>query len=305
MSGYIRKVIIFGIFFFSFFVLVNLVFTIILIKTDWDVKKRIESINFIDPGFDLLVLGNSLSEYGVDTELLTSYGIRAYNLSIIGNPVSTSYFQLNEYLENYSYRPKYVLLCYNSVLDTLDSDTMSVHPIVDFTSKDRPKGFDDIPVHKFRWLGREIIKKMVSARHRKARLSNGQIKWEKTTHDDSSYRELYFKPEEYQQSKWIGEIVKLCRENHIEIFLINMPAIKQYQNLDNVGPYEIYFDNGDSAYLFNFNSQNFCKQFDDDKDWIGRSHFNETGAAKFTKELQEILCFQVENAKHKIASQIN
>ncbi len=101
MREYIKKVITFSVFFVSFFMLVNLIFTIILIKTDWDVRKRIESINFKDPKFDLLVLGNSLSEYGVDTELLTSYGVRAYNLSLIGNPVSTSYFQLNEYLRDF------------------------------------------------------------------------------------------------------------------------------------------------------------------------------------------------------------
>ncbi len=301
MREYIKKVITFSVFFVSFFMLVNLIFTIILIKTDWDVRKRIESINFKDPKFDLLVLGNSLSEYGVDTELLTSYGVRAYNLSLIGNPVSTSYFQLNEYLRDFSYRPKYVLLCYNSFLDTLGSDKLIVHPIVDFTSNDRPKGFDDIPISKFRWLGREIIKKMLSAKHRKARLSYGQIKWEKTTHDNSSYRELYFEPEEYQTSKWISEIVKLCKGNQIEIYIIEMPAIKQNQNINDVGPYKIHFNNGYFSYLFNFNSQDFCKQFDAEKDWIGRSHFNENGAAKFTKELHKILNFQAEDAECKIS----
>ena len=305
MKEYIIKVISFGMFFVGFFVLVNLSFTIILIKTDWDVKKRIESINFKDPKFDLLVLGNSLSEYGVDTELLTSNGIQAYNLSLIGNPVSTSYFQLDEYLQKYSTRPKYVLLCYNSYLDTLDSDILSVHPIVDFTSKNRPKGFDDIPINKFRWLGREIIKKMLSPKHRKARLSHGQIKWAKTTHDNSSYRELYFDLEEYQTSKWISEIVRLCRENGIEIFIIEMPAIKHYQNINDVGPYKIHFHNGYFAFLFNFNSQSFCKQFDAEKDWIGRSHFNENGAAKFTEELRRIMDFQVENTESKIAPHIN
>jgi len=302
MRKYIIKVITFGVFFGSFFVLVNLVFTIVLIKTDWDVKKRIESINFKNPEFDLLVLGNSLSEYGIDTELLTSYGVPAYNLSLIGNPVSTSHFQLNEYLRKYSYRPKYVLLCYNSFLDTLDSDILSIHPLVDFTSKNRPKGFDDIPINKFRWLGREIIKKMVSEKHRQARLSYGQIKWEKTTNDNSSYRELYFEPKEYQNSKWISEIVKLCKENQMEIFIIEMPAIKHYQNINDVGPYKIHFNNGYFSYLFNFNSQNFCKQFDAEKDWIGRSHFNEKGAAKFTEELLEILQLKADDGQAKIVS---
>jgi hypothetical protein len=187
----------------------------------------------------------------------------------------------------------------------LDSDILSVHPIVDFTSKNRPKGFDDIPINKFRWLGREIIKKMLSPKHRKARLSHGQIKWAKTTHDNSSYRELYFDLEEYQTSKWISEIVRLCRENGIEIFIIEMPAIKHYQNINDVGPYKIHFHNGYFAFLFNFNSQSFCKQFDAEKDWIGRSHFNENGAAKFTEELRRIMDFQVENTESKIAPHIN
>jgi len=72
MNKLARRLLLFGLFFSTFFILVNFIFLGILALTDWDFKKRLESIKLDNPDFELLVLGDSFAEYGIDTELLTS-----------------------------------------------------------------------------------------------------------------------------------------------------------------------------------------------------------------------------------------
>lgn len=288
MKRFSKKLLYFVLFFGLFFILINFFFLGIIALTDWDCKKRLESLKFDNPDFDLLILGDSFAEYGVDTELMTSQGIKSYNLSLVGNSVWSSYIQLNEYLTKYSKRPRYVILAINSYLDRFDAG-ITVEPIVEFTMKDHKYGVKDIPVSKFRWLGVEILKKIVSSKHRKARLSYGQIKWEKNTPDYSKYNELYLNTQKYESSDWVGEIAKLCSLKGIKFIIIDIPSIKEAQNLSGFGPYTIYFNNGYSAVLYNCSSRDFCSIFDADKDWIGQSHLNEVGAAKFTKELISIV----------------
>ena len=62
----------------------------------WDFVKRRESLNFNNPDYELLVLGSSLAEYGIDTELLTSQGKKSFNLCLVGSSIKTGYVQINE-----------------------------------------------------------------------------------------------------------------------------------------------------------------------------------------------------------------
>lgn len=241
-----------------------------------------------NPDFELLVLGDSFAEYGIDTELLTFQGIKSYNLALVGNSVRSSYVQLREYLSGYSVKPQYVLLAVNSYLDQFD-DGIRIQPIVEFTMKDHTYNIKDIPVSKFKWLSVEILKKIVSSKHRKARLSYGQIKWKKNTPDDSHFREIYLNIQKYESSNWIAGIAKICKLKGIEFIIIEIPGIKETQNLNEIGPYTLSFNNGYSAVLYNFNSRDFCAKFDPNKHWIGQSHLNEIGAVKFTTELIKII----------------
>ena len=244
-----------------------------------------ESLKFDEPDFELLVLGSSLSQYGIDTELLTSKGIKSFNLGLVGNNVKTCYIQLNEYLTKYSKRPHYVLLVINSYLEKLDGT--KIQPIVEFTLKDYNYGVKDIPILKFGgvWFGGEVLKKVFSSNHRNTKLVYGQIKRDKTTPDTSDLKELYLDLQKVDSSYWIGEIAKLCDQNGIEMIIIEIPGVRETQNLSEIGPYKLYFSNGFSAVLYNFNSQKFCTIIDAEKDWVGDSHFNPAGARKFTKEL--------------------
>ena len=85
------------------------------------------------------------------------------------------------------------------------------------------------------------------------------------------------------------EKLPTCAINILKLIIIEMPGIKSTQNLSEVGPNELHFENGQTATLFNLNSRDFCTIFDSEKDWIGNSHLNEYGAIKFTTEILGII----------------
>jgi hypothetical protein len=293
MKKFAGKSLFFGLFFVLFFILINFLYLVIIAFTDWDFIKRLEFLKFSNPDFELLVLGNSFSEYGIDTELLNSQGIKSYNMALVGSSHQTSYIQLNEYLAKCSKRPQYVLLCINSFEHTFNN--AGIQPIVEFTMKDHVYGVNDIPVSKFRWLGLEFLKKIVNSKYRKVKINYGQIKYPFVTSDNSDFKELYLNTQKIESSHWIGEIVRLCHQIEIGLIIVEMPGIKETQNLSEIGPYTLHFNNGYSAILYNFNSQHFCGIFEANKDWGGLSHLNQSGATKFAKELVKIVRKQSTN----------
>jgi hypothetical protein len=287
MRKFAGKLLLFALFFALLFTLTNFCFLGLLENTEVNFKKILQSLKFDNPDFELLVLGTSFAEYGIDTELITSEGIKSFNLALEGASFKTSYFQLNNYLSKYSKRPRYVLLVFNTAKELIHSD--DIHPIIDFTREDYKFVLKDAPIFKFKWLGTELIKKLLSSKHRKARLSYGQVKFTKSTSDNTDFNELYLNVKGIESLQWIGEIAHLCDQNEIEMIIIGLPGFKETQNLSETGPYKLHFNNGCSALFYNFNTRDFCTIFDSDKDWIGNSHLNEIGAKKFTKELTGVL----------------
>lgn len=286
MKKFAIKSLLFALYFVMFFVIINAIYLGLLVNTDEGFKKRLQSIRFDNPDFELLVFGTSFAEYGIDTELLTSKGIKSFNLALGGNSLQTSYIQLEEYISNYSHKPKYVLLVFNSYREAPDKENVSeIEPLVETTMKDYKYGLKDAPVLRYTWLGTEMIKKVLSRKHREARLSFGQVKFEKCTPDHSEYKNIYLNTQAITASVWISKMAEFCKQEGIDLMLIEIPGFKETQNLSEIGPYELQFSNGSTARLYNFNSREFCKTFESDKDWIGNSHLNESGAQKFTSEL--------------------
>ncbi len=288
MKKFVNKSVSFAVFFAVFFLLINVLFLGIIVTTDFDVRNRIESLRFKDPNYDILILGASTSSDGIDTELLSDKGIESYNLALGGTNVKANIIQLSEYLTRYSFKPKYVLLGINSqLLQTFDDDL--IHPIIEVTMKDHDFGLEDVPILKFKWLGFEFLKKVVSKKVRKAKLSYGQLKFQKTSPDNTNYKELYLDLHEIESSYQIGELAKLCNQYEIELIVIEMPGYRVTQNLSETGPYSIFFNNGYAADLYNCASRDFCTIFEANEDWIGNSHLNEYGAFKFTNELYRLI----------------
>lgn len=283
MKILIRKILFFVLFFILFTVIINTVFLFIIAFTDWDFIKRRESLNFDEPGYKVLVLGTSLAEYGIDTELLTANNLKSYNLSFVGSSIKTNYIQLEEYLSRYQVKPDYVLLGVNSFLERFDND--GIQPVVEFTMKGHRFGIKDLPISKFNWAGMELIKKFFMSKYRQTYVSFGQKKCTYYVPDMSDYNEILLDLEKYKSAYWIGKISQLCSGSGIRLILIEMPGINETQNTSPLGPYEIEYDRGGIATLFNFNNREFCDFINDDSDWAGLSHFNMYGARKFTSEL--------------------
>ncbi len=287
MKSFIKNLLGFSLFIIVLLTLVNIVFLTVIRKTDWDFRRRIESLRFRNPEFELLVLGHSLAADGIDTEYLTKTGIPSYNLSIGGSYPKSNLIQLDEYLSLYSTKPRVIILGLASYMGRFDVE--NIHPIIEFTQKGHKYTLKDIPIVKFQWLGIQFLKKLVSDIHRDVELSYGQLRSPKISPDHTTYNSIKFSPDVYTSSTYIREIAELCTVNNIELVLIEMPGFKNTQNDSDVGPYQIDFGKGISYHLFNLNSISFCKIFDSERDWIANSHLNKYGANKFTRSMVDTL----------------
>jgi len=293
MKNVVRKIGLFMLYFGIFSIVVNSIFLVVIATTDWDFVKRRQSLNFDNPDYDLLVVGASLAEYAIDTELLTSAGIKSFNLSLVGSSVKTGYIQLNEYLTRFANKPDVVILGVNSYLEDFHGD--GIQPVVEFTMKGHRYEFKDIPITKFNWAGMELLKKAILSEYRKTTVTFGHKKSLRTIPDHSEYNNLTLDLNEYESALWINKIADLCSAYRVHFIILDLPGIKETQNVSGIGPYEIKYDNGSSAVLYNLNSQAFCQYIDYNEDWAGLSHFNRTGAMRFTNELMTIVFQNKEN----------
>ena len=287
MKTFALKALYFTLFLLLFSLVVNSIFLGLIATTDWDFIKRRESLKWENPDYDLLVLGNSLAEYGIDTELLNSQGVKSYNMALVGSSIKTSFVQLEEYLENYANRPKYVLLAVNSYLERFNQE--GIQPVVEFSMKGHKFNMKDVPISKFNWAGMELLKKLIRPGYRKMQVSFGQKKSKALTPDHSGYQDLFLNMEKYETARWLSEIAELCGRHGIKFIMIEIPGVKETQNLSEIGPFTLSFDNDSYGELYNLNNQDFCKFIDVGKDWGGLSHFNEIGAARFTREMMRII----------------
>ena len=248
------------------FAVVNALYLALLFWTDISFIKRCESMHFNDPDYELLVIGNSLATDAFDTELLTHKGLSSYNLAIPGSSVKTNYIQLKEYLLKYSKTPKYVILGMGTYTGTFEDET--IHPIVEYTSQGYTYKISDIPMMKFRWLAIELLKKMVSSSQRNVKVSSGQFKFRKVRTDKTHYKNNTFQIDKYGKSHNIQKIAALCKENKIELILIELPGFKKVQNINETGPNLITYPDGSTATLYNLNNIQFGKALDSEK--VGR-----------------------------------
>lgn len=275
--------------FLLLFVVSNFSYLLLIQKTDWNFKKRIESLNLVSPKIDVLVLGNSLAMDGVDTRLLTENGFRAYNLAIGGSSLKTNYIQLEEYIAMYEHKPKYVILGLGSYMSSFLDPKETLHPIVDFTLENKKFGIKDIPMVKFNWLFEELLKKIVSKKHRNAYLEYGQLKFRKSVTDNTTFNPLNkFPIQRYINSTLLQDFIKLCSLNNIQLIVVEMPGFKNVRHQKRL---DYTFLNKDQTVgiLLDCNNVEFCEIFEDNKDWIGNSHLNEYGAIKFTDRLLQKL----------------
>lgn len=267
--------------FFLGFVVLNVAFFLIVYAFDFTLQKRIESITFNEPKYDVLILGNSLALDGFDAGLMKTYGIEAYNLALGGASLKTSRIQLEEYLSNYTHKPIQIIIGIGSYMIG-DFDSESIHPVVDLTNSDHILNYNSIPAFSIKNSAVNALKKIVSEDHRNAYLERGQLRFAKVRIDNTKEGEANLDKDEYLRSEELRKILNVCDEYGIKTIVCEMPGFKNTRNDD---PEFIgYLDSTNfNGLFFNLNNKDFCSIFSDSLDWIGNSHLNSHGARKFTE----------------------
>lgn len=285
MGIFLKKILAFSL----LMLIANAVFLLAISHFDWNFAKRIEALRLIEPGYEYLVIGNSLAMDGIDTEALSSETINAYNLSMGGASIKTNLIQLNEYLAAASNYPKVVILGVGSFLDSIDSDR--INPIVEFTMKDYRYGLNDFPMIKFRWLAVEMIKKIISPQHRQADIVQGQLRIKRVVPDHTRQKTVLpaFSLSHLTDSEYISTIAALCHEKGILLIIVEMPGFEAQRNGSPVGPYRLTMKGGINVDVYNFNHTGMSAVIDADTDWLGDSHLNQAGARKFTLHVKQML----------------
>ena len=267
--------------------MVNVLYQLVIQKIDSNFYKAIEIKNFEDENFKCIVLGNSLTLDGIDTEYLTNKGISSYNFALAGSTLKSNYIQLNHYI-SYNSKPKIVLLGLGSSLKNYGNikSSNAIHPIIDFCYGGFKERFDNLPMIKFKWLATENLKKLVSKQHREAKLVLGQLRIRRKVPDQTKYRaklkqEITF--DDYKGAKYMFKIDSICKSNNIKLVIVEMPGYKNTRNEVPVGP-NLITNKDDSLYIYNLNNKILCDSlFDPENDWLGNSHLNQYGAKKLTK----------------------
>lgn len=280
MKKFLYRIFLFGV----LIGLLNVGYLFLIKKLDWNFSKRLEAISFLQPEFDCLVLGNSLPMDGINSEYFSKQGLNTYNLAIGGASLYTSHKQLQEYLDQYNYKPKYVVLGANSNISDFNEE--SIHPIVDFTNEDKSFSGSDLPMIKFRWIAKELLKKIVSPNHRNAKLVKGQLRMNKVVKDKTSALDtvIKFNSGVYEESTSLEKVAKLCRKNNIKLICIEMPDFKETRNGNNIGPFTLNCKS-ETVQVYNCNGLFMDSILHDNTSWLGDAHLNNKGAEAFTKFL--------------------
>lgn len=257
---------------------------------DWNFSKRIEAINLEQAQFKYIILGNSLAMDGIDCKELGDNKNGVYNLAIGGASLKTSHIQLQEYLEIALKNPEKIILPIGSYRQDYFENNL-IHPIVEFTMSDYDYNIHDLPMLKFKWIFFELLKKIVSPDHRNSKLVQGQLRISKIVPDktilDNTKNKLPLS--KYQNSEEIKQIYMTCLQNDIELVLMEMIGFRNTRNHQDIGPYEIQYDQSHSVKLYNFNGFQIDSIIDPKSDWLGGSHLNQFGASKFTNHIKQYI----------------
>lgn len=270
-------------------VLCNAIYLFIVVKTDFNFKKRLESLNFENPTYDILVFGNSLAFDGIDTALLSENGYQSYNMAIAGASIYTNQVQLEEYLSTCHKKPKYIILALGSYISKVNNNNKIIHPVVDYTRKDKRYSFEDIPMLKFKWIFIDILKKVISKNHRDAYLKQGQLRFSKQVADQSkidSSRTFPFDAYQFNKNSPnnLSNLLKICSKEDIKLIIIEMPGynkVRHKKSFDQL----VLDQTNHNGILLDYNNFEFAEIFDSKTDWIGNHHLNEYGAKKLTLKL--------------------
>lgn len=265
---------------------------------------------------DVLFLGSSQAGAGLNPQdLYNKYNITSYNLSSDSQPLWVSYYWLQEVLK-YQSLQAVVLDCYMLWSDTKKSES------------DARKAFDNM---RLGIVKLEAIDTVCTFDERQSRLSylltnlRYHERWQELSERDFSWKEdivppaklkgfyLYknqcgyqdYVPLEIRESEiddflpeaksYLDKIVKLCRENDIELILIKTPTLAETLERHNaVAEYAaanslMFFDFNEKILHEKINYDYPADMHDNETSGAKSAHANPSGARKMTHFIGDIL----------------
>lgn len=269
--------------FLGIIVVLNVLYLLILLNYSPGFKKVYEVSNFQDKDYDLIVLGNSMALDGIDAGYISKQGIKTYNLAVAGNHVSTTLMLFENYLKS-NQKPKMVVVGLSSAVGKsyLNPEPYP-NPEVDFFYKNSLwQNIKNPPLLNFQWLAVDMAKILISKEHRNATMVNGQWRTEKVIPDNSRFN-LNREAPKYYDNNYFVDLIKLCNENNIKVFVVEMTGSKSSQN--NLALKKEYFiSKSKKVIIYNLNNRKIASELiNPQTDWLAPNHLNVFGAKKETQ----------------------
>lgn len=280
------------------YLFVNLIYLRVLEYIDWEVVKAKQSSKLANQDYNILVMGNSTTMDGINTDLLSKRVGKAYNFSLGGASLITNYVQLQHYLDNNAH-PEQVWLFLSSCHTNYLKEGSDVHPLVNhYLLKEKKVQLSELPIYKYRWLFVENIKKIISPAYRNAKVVQGQLQISKVIKDNSegspakivpSISSDYYSHNEFQ---YLWEITKLCQRKKIKLEVFEMPCFIIERNNFSLGPHLIINKGNTNLSIRIHNLNNSVEAgriIDPNQDWLSPNHLNLSGSVHLTEHIVDLL----------------
>lgn len=288
-----------GIFIFLFFI-ANIVYLKCL---DYDEQflKTAEFSDFNNENFEILVGGFSLSMNGIDTKILKKNGFKTYNFSLGGANISSTKLMLEKYLLK-NKAPRYFIYgvsnyYFNTFIKHKENIKQKYHPLVDYHFAQSDKfSINNIPVVKFKWIFKDLFKKIISNKHR-FNVVDGQVQSTLKRIDNTvNDKKINLFASKYFNDKNVQDLSILCKENNIVLILVEMPTWKSHKHINKI---EMSYSKEIGSYFIDYNSlaSNNRLSIDDKNDWTSDNHLNVNGAIKLTEILIDDIKSKIMNSK--------
>lgn len=279
MSKFIKKCFLF----LGIIVGLNGVYLLLLLKFSPGFNKIYNVSKFQNKDYELIALGNSMALDGIDAGYLNEKGIKAYNMAVAGNHISTTLMMFESYLKN-NKAPKTVLIGLSSAVGRSYLNPVAYsNPEVDFFYK--PSLWNNIknpPLLNFQWLAVDMFKILISKEHREASMVEGQWRTQKVIPDYSVFNSANSKKVDYSNSD-LSKLINICKERNITVVLVEMTGSNASRN-EIPFIYEVQLADNSKNIVYNLNNVIIgSKIINGQTDWLSKDHLNVFGAKQQTE----------------------
>ena len=254
---------------FAVIAVINFLYGLALIKTDWSIQSTIEFFHKYDDNIDVLVVGNSLGLDGIDAEMISKkLNINCYNACIGGGSLSEALFRTEYAIDHNNIKTVILASNIDYIRDCGDEHVVTSNFRSDYYL------FQNF-LFNYQFFHIDILKKFVSQDYRSNQIQKGQLKIESTYIDstkiDYSQKEFFL-----NDLNCFLELKETLESKNIKLIFVNMPLFKE--NRHNILCSDV------STNIVNLNGQSIEKIIKSNH-FGSINHLNKNGAEIITKEL--------------------